>query len=280
MKLAICFLVVNEVRELPTLSIKSVLDQTKAPIFVGYFRERDISELPKHDQITFIKLADLPEDESLGYQNFGTTSFYDLVSRKWDLIIRILNLGFDIVIYNDIDLVWARDAGMEVTNTFARNQNTQILVQSLTESPAQPSLCMGFIALRNSAFTVDFLNECAEANLKSRNRLEMIGDDEIITEIYKYRNFDSRIRELPQITFPVGYFIGLFRGVSPMPGIAQASPYVFHANYVIGERNKRILLRLFLGRKRLRKLGIKRSYFLLMIYALKRIKVLYYRVTH
>jgi hypothetical protein len=279
MKLAICFLVVNEVKELPTLSIRSVLDLTEAPIFVGYFRERDVSDLPKHDQITFIKIADLPEEETLGYQNFGTNSFYDLVSRKWDLISKVLNLGFDFVIYNDIDLVWARDAGTEVTNTFASNQNTQILVQSLTESPAHPSLCMGFIALRNSAFTVDFLNECAEANLKSRNRMEMIGDDEIITEIYKNRNFDSRIRELPQVTFPVGYFISLFRGVSPMPGMVSASPYVFHANYVIGERNKRILLRLFLGRKRLRKLGIKRSYFLVMVYTLKRIKTLYYRVT-
>jgi len=280
MSLAICFMVVNKVKELPALAIRSVLDLTDSPIFVGYFRERDISDLPRDDQITFIKIADLPEEETVGYQNFGTSSFYDLVSRKWDLIIRVLNLGFDFVIYNDIDLVWARDAGMEITNTFASNQNSEILVQSLTESPAKPSLCMGFIALRNSAFTLDFLTECAEANLKSRIRLEMIGDDEIITEIYKNRNFDSRIRELPQITFPVGYFIGLFHGLPPMPGIAQASPYIFHANYVIGETNKRILLRLFLGRERLKKLGFRSNYYLQAVYMLKRIKTFYYRVTH
>jgi len=280
MNFAICFLVVNQVKELPTLSISSVLELTKAPIFVGYFRERDILDLPKDDQIRYIKIADLPEEEASGYQNFGTNSFYDLVSRKWELISRVLNLGFDFVIYNDIDLVWARDAGMEIAKTLKADQETHILVQSITESPAQRALCMGFIALRNSVFTRDFLNECSDANLLSRNRLEMVGDDEIITEVYRKRNYDSRIRELPQITFPVGYLISLFRGPSPMPGIAQASPFIFHANYVIGERNKRILLRLFLGRKRLRKLGVEPSYSLLIIYILKRIKTRYYKVIH
>jgi len=269
MSVAICFLVINEVKELPTLSINSVLEQTKAPIFVGYFRERDISRLPKNDQITYIKIANLPDEDISSYQNFGTDSFYDAVCKKWDLIREVLNLDFEFIIYNDIDLVWAKDAGKEIVNTFQSNGETHILVQSLTESPATPSLCMGFIALRNSTFTKIFIDECKQANLVSRKRKEMIGDDEIVTQMYHQLNFDPRIRELPQVTFPAGYSIGLFRGYSPMPGIAKVSPYVFHANYVIGETNKRILLRLFLGRKRLRKLGSGNNFYLSIFYLLK-----------
>jgi hypothetical protein len=280
MSVAICFLVINEVRELPTLSIRSVQEQTNTPIFVGYFRERDISRLPRHDQITYIKIGKLPEDEESNYQNFGTDAFYDAVSKKWELISKVLKLGYEFVIYNDIDLVWVRDAGLEITKTFGSNRGIQVLVQSLTECPSEPSLCMGFLALRNSEFTVNFIKECAKKNLASRTRSEMIGDDEIITEMYKNLNFDSRIRELPQTTFPVGYSIKLFKGFSPMPGIAQASPYIFHANYVVGETNKRILLRLFLGHKRLMKLGFKRDYLLSVIFALKWIKTSYSKIIH
>lgn len=280
MSLAICFLVINEVKELPTLSIRSVQEQTSAPIFVGYFRERDISQLPKHDQITYIKISDLPEDEESNYQNFGTDAFYDAVSKKWELIRKVLNLGYEFVIYNDIDLVWVRDAGQEITKTFSSNRGIQVLVQSLTESPSVPSLCMGLLALRNSEFTVNFVNKCERENLASRNRSEKIGDDEIITEMYKNLNFDSRIRELPQFTFPVGYAIRLFKGFSPMPGIAQASPYIFHANYVVGETNKRILLRLFLGRRRLMKLGFRKDYRLSAIFVLKWIKTICLKISH
>ena len=260
MNLAICFLVINEIEELPKLAIRSVMAQTNYPLYVGYFRESDISDLPKSNQVHYIKMGHVDDLDSVEYQNFGTEAFYDAVSRKWDLFQEVFNRGYEIVIYNDIDLVWVRDAGAEITKYFSLTNQVDILVQSITQTPAQPSLCMGFVAFRNTPFTQDFINKCACFNKESRLRNEKMGDDEVVTLIYEKSGFDSRIRELPQVTFPVGHSINLFKGRPKMPGLVSNTPFIFHANYVIGVRNKRILLRIFLGRKKLRNLGFRRDF--------------------
>jgi hypothetical protein len=278
MNLAICFLVINEIEELPVLAIKSVMAQTNFPIFIGYFRERDIWGLPKSTQIHYIKMGVIDGPQSPKYQDFGTEAFYDAVSRKWDLFHEVFNLGFEIVIYNDIDLVWVRDASSEIVKFFSMTNQVDILVQSITQTPAQPSLCMGFVAFRNTPFASDFITDCARLNSESRLRLEKIGDDEVVTLMYQKSGFDSRIRELPQVTFPVGFSINLFKGRPRMPGMVRNTPYIFHANYVIGVRNKRILLRMFLGSNKLRDLGIRKDLSLWVYFVFKSVRETFKRI--
>jgi hypothetical protein len=172
-----------------------------------------------------------------------------------------MDLDLDYIIYCDVDLVWARDASTEIFKYFTE-QDVEIAVQSITQSPAHPSLCMGFFAFRKSDFTREFISKSLERHREYLSSNHFVGDDEIITEMYFESGFDARIRELPQTTFPVGYTIDLYRRMRFMPQMAGVSPYVFHANYVVGERKKRILLRKFLGRKRLRKLGFRENYYL------------------
>jgi len=279
-KLAICFLVINEIEELPELAIRSVIAQTNFPIYVGYFREQDIAKLPKSQQIQYLKMGNFEGPTSSRYQDFGTDAFYDAVSRKWDLFLEVFALGYEAIIYNDIDLVWARDASAEIIKFFSTTNNVEILVQSITQTPVQPSLCMGFAAFRNTQFTVDFITECARLNSESRVLREKIGDDEVITQMYQGMDFDPRIRELPQVTFPVGFSINLFKGRSKMPGMVSNTPFIFHANYVVGVRNKRILLRMFLGTKRLRNLGFKKDLPLYLYLIYKNLRENLKRIMH
>lgn len=261
MKTALCFLVINRVKELPELAIKSAMSQTDAPIFVGYIQDEDISGLPVDEQIKYVKIQSDELTDTAEYQDFGSVNFYRAVIKKWLLFQQIMKLGFDCIIYSDVDLVWVRDATKEIEKYF-ENQDAEIVVQSITQSPAHPALCMGFFAFRSSNFTTNFISKCSARHQEYFNRKEFIGDDEIVTEMYIESGFDSRIRELPQNTFPVGYSINLFHGRSKMPGIARVDPFIFHANYVIGVRKKRILIRKFLGRTRLRNLGFRPDYVL------------------
>lgn len=254
MSTAICFLVINIVKELPELAILSVMKQTKKPIFVGYIHQEDIVSLPKSYQITYINLEIQGFEKTKQYQNFGSSQFYNAVIQKWTLFQKILDLGFDNVIYSDLDLVWVRDASVEIEKYFQR-QEVEIAVQSITQSPAHPSLCMGFFAFKNTLFVRDFIEKCLRLHQMYLEDERFFGDDEVITEMYLKNGFDERIRELPQVTFPVGQLINLFKGRSVIPGMATITPFIFHANYVVGVRKKRILLRKFLGRKELRTLG-------------------------
>ncbi len=260
MKTAICFLLINKIDELPELSIKSVISQTNAPIYVGYMNDQDVISIPRSDQVTLIKLGGTTEAD-MGYQNFGTKNFYLAVIEKWNLFLKLMDLDFDCIIYSDLDLVWVRDATTEISKFFM-SQNVEIAVQSITQSPANPSLCMGFFAFRNSSFSKEFILKSLEKHKNYFSQNEFIGDDEVITEMYIESGFDARVRELPQTTFPVGFSIDLYCGMKFMPDMAPVTPYIFHANYVVGARKKRILLRKFLGRRRLKNLGFRKSYYL------------------
>lgn len=264
-KTAICLLLINKIEELPSLAIASLQENSDLPIYVGYLNENDIYGLPKDTQISYVQLENVDHNKSKTYQEFGSEAFYETVIKKWVLFEKLINLNFECVIYCDLDVVWVRNASVEVLKTF-ENRDVEILVQSISQSPAHPALCMGFFAFKVTDFTRNFIARCFELQSKYLAQNEFIGDDEVVTELYAQLSYDSRILELPQTTFPVGHSIGLFRRFGSLSGIAKISPYIFHANYVIGANRKRILLRNFLGTRRLKKLGFSRNYFLLLLY--------------
>ena len=272
MKHAIGMLIVNDLKRLPILTLKTILKQTQAPIIIGYLNENDIINLPKNTQINYIKLN---SNEVYGngiYHNFGTDSFYDLVTLKWVFFERLLELNYDFFIYNDVDVVWSRDAGHQITKCFHNFISTDIYVQSFTRDPSSPLLCMGFFAFNKSTFSKSFIANAKKRHSKSRNDQDPVGDDEIVTQLFRELQFTGKIRELPQSTFAVGNFLDLFMNKSSMPGVNKPIPIIFHANYVVGLTNKIIMLKLFLGQKYLEEIGEKMTFREKIYLYLKRFK--------
>jgi hypothetical protein len=83
----------------------------------------------------------------------------------------------------------------------------------------------------------------------------------VVTLINRELGFPVWITELPQTTFPVGRMLKLYKKNSVMPGLSSPIPFIFHANYVVGLQNKRLLLKLFINkysiRDRKHNLGIR-----------------------
>jgi hypothetical protein len=249
-RVAICYLLINQIEELPNISISSALEATGSDIYVGFVREIDILKLPKSPRLHYIWLSQ-GEDSvqgNGGYSDFSSIEFYQIVQFKWRLFSEMLNLSFTHIIYSDFDIVWSRDPIPALLQSFETSKDLEIQIQSFTSDPNLPKLCMGFLAFRNSSEVRNLFKLCEEMHHDSIKVNPMKGDDEIITELFTSLNRPKYIRELPQSTFPVGSLLNLYITTPRMPGLKAPAPYIFHSNYVIGLENKRLMTRLFLSR--------------------------------
>jgi hypothetical protein len=249
-RVAICFLVVNKMEALPEISITSAFERTKADVFLGYLDVTDLPTLRAGIEVNPLPLYDGSLDSSFAiggkYSDFSEDAFYKIVQYKWQLLLRVFELNYDYVIYSDTDVYWNLDPISEILNTFEKRSDLHIQIQSFTDLPSQPKLCMGFVAFRNSTLSRDFIQECQRRHVIHSEEYGRIGDDDIVTQFYMDNNFPNSISELPQTTFPVGRMLKLYSKQSKFPGLPSPIPFIFHANYVIGLKNKLILMKLFM----------------------------------
>ena len=236
-------------QELPEIVIESALNVTDSSIYLGYIREQDLPSLPKSDRIIMVQLETkgFDSDHEKEYQSFSQQSFYQIVQYKWALLNKVMTLGHEFVIYSDTDVYWNLDPIAELESTFDSLTHINLQIQSFTDSLLEPKLCMGFVALRNVHKTVDFLKKCEDRHRELSLDGSRIGDDDVVTLMFKELGRPNWLIELPQTTFPVGRMLKLYAVNSIYPGIGSPVPFIFHANYVIGLKNKILLLRVFIA---------------------------------
>jgi hypothetical protein len=246
----ICFLVVNKMEKLPQIAIESAYRTSSGDICIGYLRKEDLPNLPSSPRIKYIQLDLLgfESDSTQTYQSFSEDSFYQIVQYKWSLLNHVLQLDYRYVIYSDTDVFWNLDPIQEIETAFAGLSRVNIQIQSFTDSLNQPRLCMGFVAFRNNTETRDFIHLCQERHKSDAIQMEKVGDDDVVTRLYVELERPNWIIELPQTTFPVGRMLKLFALNSLYPGLASPTPFIFHANYVIGLKNKILLIRIFMAK--------------------------------
>lgn len=249
-RIAVCFLVINKMEALPEISITSAYDRTRTEILLGYLDENDLPVL-RPDVVVQPLLLENSSNLGLnssrgGYSDFSQDDFYRIVQLKWQLLEKALQLGYDYVIYSDTDVYWNINPIPEIINVFNNREQVHIQIQSFTDFPSQPKLCMGFVAIRNSLTSSKILADCKMRHSVHARENGRIGDDDIVTQYFIENIFPSSILELPQTTFPVGRMLKLFANQSKFPGLPSPKPYIFHANYVVGLRNKIILMKVFI----------------------------------
>ena len=251
---AVTFLLVNEIDELPQVAIGSVLKNSECHIFIGFINVKDLSNIPESPRITLINLSELVNLEeilgtkfdyglNLAYRDFSETDFYRIVSLKWSLISNIFAKGYKSVIYSDLDLLWLSDASAVIINAFNARSDIHLQIQSFSWDLSDPRLCMGISAFRDCDEVRSLLENCQKNHLEGLATNPYLGDDDVITKMYADLNYPSWVSELPQSSFPVGRMLNLYKK-SSFPGLEMQAPVIFHANYVVGIKNKRLLLRI------------------------------------
>lgn len=240
---AICFLVINKIEELPRVAIKSALKNSSLPVLVGYIAEEDIKSL-RDLPVDFVELKDIETPiKNGGYSAFDQTDFYRIVMNKWQLLLQILP-KYDFLIYSDIDVLWIGDAAGEIRSIFHGSSDTDLVMQSLGSSEAAPNLCMGFVGIRNTKRSIDFIQVCKSEHKRLILTNPLFGDDDVATKVLKNLNYPHWLHRLSQLYFPVGNTIDLFTGKQSFPGMGAPKPFIFHLNYVVGLNNKRLMMRI------------------------------------
>jgi hypothetical protein len=256
----VCLLVINYIETLPNVAIGSVVENSDCLIVVGYLDEADIRDLKYQENVYFYRLDPLLSGHQGNsgrlYQDFSTDQFFELVKLKWQLLQVLIRSNFDHIIYTDLDVVWKTDLAAEMYQAHQLRPEVKIYIQSFTEEPSNPRLCMGFISFISTAKVADFLTSAQLAHNTISREVKHFGDDDAITHVFKDQNFPCFVQELPQSTFPVGSLLNLYSRKQAFPGLYTPQPKLFHANYVIGLENKVVLLRLFLGKSHSKNLGI------------------------
>ena len=260
-KVLVCLLIVGESEPLSSLIINSITENFRGTNLVGFINRRDIDGLYFPPDTLFLDLSSEFQAENREYVGFQTKSFYEIVQLKWSLILNAMNLGYETIIYSDLDVVWLRDAAGAVQETFEKFSEVKILIQSFTRGPVLPCLCMGFVAIRADQQTRDFIELCRDTHRNLFLQNPMIGDDEVVSKLFTDLNYPSWIRELPQSTFPTGNLYPLFLKHYRFRRMEPIKPYLFHFNFVIGMDNKLLLwmyLRIF-GKFNITSLGALNS---------------------
>lgn len=267
-------LVVNKIDRLPLISTTNILRTCDSQIVVGYVDDKDISDIPQNSRITFINLKSDFDDLEVrnltnNYISFDDDLFFKLVELKWVLFKKILeNFYFDFLVYSDIDVLWVKNPIEEFSKSFTAYPDTLALVQDFTTDPSSPNLCMGIFVLRNDAASLKLVEDCKILHSEMAKKSTRIGDDDVITSYYKITN-GVNIRLLPQISFPVGNLLKAFAKKDVFPGLKPSTPYIFHANFVVGNLKKIMVLDLFMSFLKKRIIGVnffEHIYFKLLIF--------------
>ena len=264
-EVVLAFLVINKIDELPKLAIQSALDVTKNRIVVGFVNKEDIVELPKSDRISYKEIGSEMDFDIRTYKDIQDLNFFKIVQL-------ILKENVRFLIYSDCDVFWNRDPIPEIVKGFDKFPNVNMYIQSDTRAVHYLVPCMGFVAMRSNKALRDFISECKIAHEELSLSNLRVGDDDVVKAKIEEYGQPEWIRELPQSTFPVGALLGLYKSKSSFPNVTNPAPYIFHANYTVGLRNKRLMMRMFLSGRQRRRYKLKMSGSWMAYYSLKIIK--------
>jgi hypothetical protein len=247
---AVIFLVINHIPDLPVLAINSVLQHSESQIYIGTVREEDRDSLPKNNRISYVDLTQ--EAFALGiattggrYESFEKDDFFTLVQLKWALFSKVSQVSqCEFLIYNDIDVFWLRPVLADIVLAYEKSNGVQMMIQHFSWVPGQPQLCMGFVSFRVGTYFDQLVSAAASLHAQMLKTHPRTGDDDVITELYNRDGFPSEIQLLPQTTFPVGNLLNLFSKHDEFPGLKPFTPYIFHANFVVGLRKKLLITKI------------------------------------
>ncbi len=273
----VCLLVINKIEVLPEIAVRSILSSCDEEILIGYRNYSDVEIFDHQERISLLDLSDTflelgIHDQSAQYSSWSDDLFFQIVQLKWTLLEKAFEKNVEVVVYSDLDVVWVDNAFEKVRETFQTRTSIDFMIQSFTRISSEPQLCMGFVGMRNNQNLRDFIQIAKTRHATELKSDPRIGDDDIVTLLNRELNFPSWILELPQTTFPVGVSVNLFAKRSIFPGLKAQRPIIFHANYVVGLRNKVLLLKVFLGRDLRKKYKAQYSFVEVLILSAKKLK--------
>jgi hypothetical protein len=175
------------------------------------------------------------DDEFSGEVVFGNKNFNIITSFKFQIIIYLLDKGYDLVVYFDNDVVVLRD-----TDAIFKELIKKYSVLLQTETTGIENIenyCTGIIvASINSYDFLLWISKVFEQNNKIMNDQSFLNEAVLDNPILK-----NNIYALSESLFPNGNLWKLIINPNNIEHNALplgVNPYIFHANYINGNSKK------------------------------------------
>jgi hypothetical protein len=212
--------------DIDTTILVYVIDSNKKTKYLSYDLDIQIKEID----------SDFKSNIS-NYSDFGTKEFNKITNLKWNIILSTFNLGYDTVIYTDFDVVF-----LDSPLNYIIKSHTyfDIMIQSESQKIFPPIYCTGFMVFNVSSLPI----------LKE---LEIIGrsfeynDQELLNRyLFDIPDVFKLVHILPESIFPNGlHWKNLINNkkIESLELIGSSvNPILFHANFLAGLKQKKIML--------------------------------------
>lgn len=183
-----------------------------------------------------LELVEIKLEINKEYSEYGTKNFNLITAEKWRIINDVLNSGFELAVYADLDIYY-------ISNFLPFIKQAQTLYSMGMQSEAMPAFppycCTGFMFF--SGACKELLNELYKLNILN---ISKGNDQQLFNSIY--RRTPKLIREiylLPEALFQNGLAHPYHTSTAVGYAAGYLKPFLFHANYVQGLSNKISLLK-------------------------------------
>jgi hypothetical protein len=185
-----------------------------------------------------------PSDQLAGGAVFGTAQFNSITKNKFWIVHMLLEKYHANVIFSDADVAFVNSKMFDYID--------HVMYQVRSESPHNHDMAFasdssdhyhssyygtGFFVALASNFSITLCKRVAEANLAQDNLAKKIFDADVLNNLAGPLR-TNRIHVLPFMFFANGYV-----GDNKLGLLMGAQPWLYHANYLVGQDAKKNYLR-------------------------------------
>lgn len=250
---AVALLIFGRLSESAAISLKSIVNLYANTICIladtsgeSWIRQYEkVYNLPticvhKPEEVDLQSLG-LDLREANEYSEFGNERFIKLTTFKWYLLSDILIQHSELngALFSDLDVLWRKFP--EELDIFAEDKSGLAFIQD--DSPLKSKkkhFCTGVMYWKNSGISKGILNELFTAQKQNIQKGNLIPDEPTFNNWYINSESNEGIVSFPEKEVVIGHrFLNLCTNHN---SFNYKSFSCFHANYVVGERRKFLLL--------------------------------------
>ena len=170
------------------------------------------------------------------YYQIGSKKLNEISVQKWEIILDALELGYDNVIYSDVDIVFLENF-IPYINEVSNHYKCGSQVEALPWFPI--NYCCGFMFFNKSS--IKLLKKIKTIACKY---LSQYHDQDALNYISRNsKSLSNEFFKFPDSLFQSGLLYKMHSKNFFNPMVDSLKPFLFHANFVIGVDNKINLLK-------------------------------------
>lgn len=161
-----------------------------------------------------------------------TREHIELNQARIQIIHKLLKLNVTLLLA-DVDIVWLNENFLEHVQYIFKQTSADVLFSISEIKLRKVWYCIGFYYIKPSPFTIELMLDLLDFQHENPQRTVEQNLNAMVDQLQKYKNTD-KIGALDPILFPSGN-VWVEKKLNEK---FQLTPYILHANFLIGKQSK------------------------------------------